>query len=116
MGLRHACRAPPVQSKSAGQAGSLAVVSQCQALELCPLLFDRPLDAAVGQNPIARCRQRKVDLVHTRTLARLGLELERGLKTLMNSRDDAYGAAKASWHRRAQAPRRYCAPAGQFDG
>src|ERR1019366_6710681 len=44
------------------------------------LVFDSRLDAAVRQKPIARGLRRVVDLVHARAVARLRLQLERGLE------------------------------------
>jgi len=43
-------------------------------------LLDSGFDAVVRQKPIARRRWREVDLVHACAIARLGLQLERGLE------------------------------------
>ena len=52
-----------------------------EAHELSPQpLSDRRPHAVVGQQPITRRRRREVDLVHARAVARLGLQLERGLE------------------------------------
>ena len=52
-----------------------------QAFELrLQFFFDSRLDAAVFQKPIAWRRRREVDLVNARTIARLRLQLERGLE------------------------------------
>ena len=45
-----------------------------------PFFLDSRLDAAVCQKPIAWRRRREVDLVNARTIARLRLQLERGLE------------------------------------
>ena len=44
------------------------------------LVFDSRLDAAVRQKPIARGLRRVIDLAHARAVARLRLQLERGLE------------------------------------
>ena len=52
-----------------------------EAVELRLQLFlDGWFDAVVRQKPIARRRGLKVDLVHARAVARLGLQLERRLE------------------------------------
>ena len=50
------------------------------AVLLTGLLIGIAQDAAVGQEPITWRRRREVNLVHALAVARLGLQLERGLE------------------------------------
>ena len=52
-------------------------------------------DAALSQEPITRCCRRVIDLVHPRTVARLGLQLERGVEEVDVQGDDAFSLARA---------------------